>query len=219
MASNAIAVPAAQPVLATPVRAPGTRRRQTVQYLECGVIICWILTTSSGCFGFYLGFDTKVNSAAPMVCQRLGDSCEFKGSHEDMCNACHRTDFDPILILISFYQVMLGLVGLLVSCGSAVVASRFGFLRNRFGRGFLLFFIGTLSIAQGLNFTYTMILTLVVGCIDTAVGFFMMISYVCVSSGKVYDMPGANLTHGGSGNNPALTDAPTNSLLTITPGR
>jgi len=106
--------------------------------------------------------------------------------------------FDPLLILISFYQVLLGLVGLLVSCGAQFVLARFGFLRNRFGRGFFLFFIGTLGIAEGLNSTYTMLLMLVVGCIDTAVGFFLMFSYVCVSSGKVYEQDGTLRLNGGA---------------------
>jgi len=194
-----LAIPTGAQGTWVPARVPGTRRKRTVQGLECGVIICWILTASSGCFGFYLGFDTKISAASdkPLTCQPTGNlTCGPPGSNDDICNACHRTRFDPVLILISFYQVLLGFVGLLVSCGSQWALDRFGFLRNRFGRGFFLFFIGTLSIAQGLNFTYTMILTLVVGSIDTVVGFLLMISYVCVSTGKVYE--GAPGARGGS---------------------
>merc|ERR1711971_843819 len=122
---------------------------------------------SSGCYGFYLGFDTKADSTGPLLCKRDGDQCAAIGGHDSICNECNRSRFDPVMVLISFWQVILGLVGLLVSCGSRLMLERFGFLRNRFGRGFFLFFIGSLGIAQGLNFTHTQVLTLVVGSIDT----------------------------------------------------
>jgi len=214
MASEALvpavaAAPAAPAAVAAP-QPPGTRRRKGVQYLECGVIVCWCLTASSGCFGFYLGFDTKIGDSEPLTCKKTGvnDTCSLNSGHDDICNACHRMHFDPLLILISFYQVVLGGVGLLVSCGSKYVLERFGFLRNRFGRGFLLFFIGTLAIAQGLNFTFTSILTLVVGSIDTGVGFSLMVSYVCVGSGKVYEAPGmlSSTTLSNGAGRPALLD-------------
>lgn len=197
---------------------PGMRRKKTVKILEIGVILCWVLTTSSGCFGFYLGFDTKDGDSKELVCKRDGDQCAAVGSHEAVCNACHRTRFDFVLVVISFYQVLLGLIGLLVSCGSQVVMDRFGFLRNRFGRGFFLFFIGTLGIAQGLNFMYTEYLTLVVGCIDALVGFSLMFSYVCVSSGRVYEpsIGAGAVAVGDVENRPALQDAK-EALVTIAP--
>jgi len=195
-----------EPIRPGSVHPVGYRRRKTVQILECTVILCWVLTASSGCFGFYLGFDTKagadkgdlfscksqharnVNSTkcdltAPFVdCTSCGDKM-----HDTVCDACHKASFDPVLIVISFWEVLLGLVGLLVHCGSTLILDRFGFLRNRFGRGFFLFFIGTLAVAQGLNFTFTTYLPLVVGCIDTVVGICVMFSYVCVKSGDVYN--------------------------------
>merc|ERR1719183_950136 len=91
--------------------------------------------------------------------------------------------------------------------------SRFAFLRNRFGRGFFLFFIGTLGIAQGLNFIYTEFLTLVVGGIDTALGLTLMFSYVCVSTGKVYETPEALTAVGNGELRPAIGDSNSRDAL------
>lgn len=208
------------PTLSEPqaMQPPGTRRRKAVQLIECSVVVCWILTASSGCFGFYLGFDTKDSGVGPMLCKRDGDQCAVSGGHQAVCNECHRSRFDPVMVLVSFYQVVLGLVGLLVSCGSKVVIDRFGFLRNRFGRGFFLFFIGTFGIANGLNFTFTTPLTLIVGIIDTTVGAFLMLSYVCVSSGRVYEVPSfsAAVSNGEQRPVPALHDA-RDALITVAP--
>merc|ERR1712232_1117566 len=125
-------------------------------------------------------------NAEPMVCQREGDGCGVFGGHDSICDACHSSRFDFVLVLISFYMVVIGLVGLLTACGSPLMRGEFGFVRSRFGRGFLMFFIGTLACAQGMNFTYVQYVTLVVGIIDTSIGALLMLSYLCVASGQVH---------------------------------
>jgi hypothetical protein len=151
------------------------------------------------------------------------DKCVASSSHDKICQACHAQKFDFVLILTSFYQVVLGLVGLLVSCGSQVVLDRFGFLRNRFGRGFFLFFIGTLGVAQGLDALYTMVLTLVVGSINTAIGFLVMCSYACVKSGDVYTRPptlagnSAPLTLNNGDQRAAIADTRNDAIVPVGP--
>eukprot|EP00928_Gymnodinium_smaydae_P099508 TRINITY_DN9517_c0_g1_i2.p1 TRINITY_DN9517_c0_g1~~TRINITY_DN9517_c0_g1_i2.p1 ORF type:complete len:206 (-),score=9.49 TRINITY_DN9517_c0_g1_i2:9-626(-) len=175
----------------------GTRRRRVVKTVDWIAFACWALTSSAGCYGFYLGFDTR-ETGGPLVCQREGDGCAALGGHKAVCDACHRSQFDFVQVLISFYMVVFGLMGLLFACGAPVVRDEFAFLRSRFGRGFFMFFIGTLAVAQGVNFTYVQSLTLAVGCVDTAVGAFLMLSYSCVSSGQLYAKQagkgGANVT-------------------------
>jgi hypothetical protein len=108
-----------------------------------------------------------------------------------------------MLVLTSFYMAIFGFFGMLASCGAPVVKNRFGFLRNRCGRGFFLFFIGTLAVGQGLNFTYTENLTLAAGITSVILGFAQMISYSCVSSGGVYR---ASSQSDGPSNAPMLRD-------------
>lgn len=166
---------------------------------------------SIGCYGFYLGFDTKEEtSAKDGVCGFNADkqTCVLLADRGKLCRACHESGFDVMMILISFYMAFFGVVGMGTSCGfgTSLQGGRFGFMRNRMGRGFFLFFMGTLAVAQGANFLYTQSLTLGtlrvkldtrkhmldlsylhclgVGIVDCVVGFAMMFSYCFVKSGE-----------------------------------
>jgi len=119
-----------------------------------------------------------------MICQREGDGCGIIAGHEAICDACHRSRFDFVMILVSFWMVVFGLVGLLAAFGAPFIRGECGFLRSRMGRGFFMFFIGTLGFAQGMDFTYVEPLTLIVGSIDMAHGILLMMSYTCVAKGN-----------------------------------
>mmetsp|Transcript_38964 Transcript_38964/g.70334 ORF Transcript_38964/g.70334 Transcript_38964/m.70334 type:complete len:210 (+) Transcript_38964:56-685(+) len=168
--------------MATELKPAGHRRSIAVRILRWTEVVCWILTASTGCYGFYLGFDTR-DAGEDLVCQREGDGCGIIAGHAALCNACHRSRFDFIMILISFWMVIFGLVGLLAAFGAPFIRGECGFLRSRMGRGFFMFFIGTLGFAQGIDFTYIESLTLAVGCTDMAQGILLMLSYFCVGKG------------------------------------
>jgi hypothetical protein len=184
-----------------PSMPPGTKRKYVVWALEIAVFLCWIFIMSAGCFGFYLGFNTKYEKQShDQVCGLTGkvenSTCGLnqvgQDFHKQVCSLCNEGSFDFLLILTSFYMAVFGFFGLFASCGTPFIMNRFGFLKNRCGRGFFLFFIGSLAVAQGLNFTYTEYLTLAAGIAAMSLGFCQMISYSCVSSGGVYQQQGGN---------------------------
>jgi hypothetical protein len=173
------------------------RNRSLVRGLEYAAVLCWLATLSAGVYGCWLGYNTRAadHGTDASVCQLvtrdetalLGEArCKLTSDHGAVCAACHRAKTDAMLILISFYMTLFGLLGAVSSSGVCDVSGSFGFLRSRIGRGVLLVFVGSLAIAQGTNFLYTENFTLVVGCIDTFFGLLVLLSYCLVPSGVQY---------------------------------
>ena len=182
---------------ATASASPGngrSRREQYVDVMKALMIIAWIATASIGCYGFYLGWDTKSRPADDFkICSanrnKNGtiDSCSPVSDDRTICDYCHEAGFDPVMILISFYMVVFGVIGLASECKISATFKRFGFLTSRLGRGLFMMFIGTLACAEGYTFFYTQKLTVVCGAIDVFVGFCCFASYLCVKSGEAGD--------------------------------
>ena len=142
-------------------------KRKFVSWLRIFSFVSHIFIMSVGCYGFYLGYDTKHNL--------------------DIANACvagvHARDFDIVMIMISLYMIILAFIACLAECRAAWVGKKFGFLASRGGRGFFMLFIGSLAVAEGVNFWYTQHLTFASGVVYMLVGFLNIASYACVSSG------------------------------------
>lgn len=113
------------------------------------------------------------------VCAMNNDTCSVTGHHRAICDACHRSSVDIVMILVSVYMILFGFIGMAGSCGY-YLKDNFGFLKSQFGRGFFIFFIGTLAVAQGVNFEYSEKYTMTIGIIDTLLGFVIMVSYFCL---------------------------------------
>lgn len=178
----------------TPASPSRPKREQFVDIMKVFMIISWCATASIGCYGFYLGWDTKSRPqndfdicAAPKDKNGTIESCTPIKDDRTICNYCHERGFDPVMVLISFYMVIFGVVGLAAECKMSSTFKRFGFLTSRLGRGLFLMFIGTLACAEGYTFFYTQKLTVVCGAVDIFVGFCCFSSYLCVKSGNAGD--------------------------------
>eukprot|EP00937_MAST-01D_sp_MAST-1D-sp2_P005998 g5998.t1 len=102
------------------------RRRcaqQCVRVTKWLAIIANVLLTSIGAYGFYLGFHT------------------FNDQQE----------LDLVLVLISFYMAVFGLMGLAGECKARILYGKFGFLSSRLGRGIFYLIIGSLATVQGIQ--------------------------------------------------------------------
>ena len=84
-------------------------------------ILADVLLISIGCYGFYLGFHT------------------FNVQQE----------LDLVLVLISLYMVLFGLIGLGGELRARVLYDKFGFLGSRLGRACFYIVIGSLATVQG----------------------------------------------------------------------
>ena len=116
--------------------------------------------SSVGCYGFYLGFDTTPGASG--------------GYSNDK--------FDGTMILISFYMVMFGLIGLLAECRMTRTFSKFGFLASRFGRGVFYIFIGSFAVVQGEAFCvqeHGQCLTFATGIFVVTNGILYILTYFC----------------------------------------
>ena len=148
-----------------------TSKRSFVKWLRIFSFASHIFVMTVGCYGFYLGYDTKHNTDIAAACVR-GE---------------HAKDFDIVMIMISLYMVILAFLAMLAECRAAWVGKKFGFLASRGGRGFYMLFIGSLAVAEGVNFWYTQHLTFACGVVYMLVGFLNIASYGCVSSGDQGD--------------------------------
>ena len=97
-----------------------------VKVCKVFAIISNILMSSVGAYGFYLGFHT-FNSAQQV---------------------------DAVLVLISLYMAVAGLLGLGGELKARVLFHKFGFLSSRMGRACFYMIMGSLATVQGIQTAY-----------------------------------------------------------------
>ena len=114
--------------------------------------------------------------------------------------------------MISLYMVILAFLAMLAECRASWVGRKFGFLASRGGRGIYMLFIGSLAVAEGVNFWYTQHLTFASGIVYMVLGVLNIASYMCVSSGDqgdagVLKRPKGNPNFGGEAEGLAMNAA------------
>lgn len=161
---------------------PEIRYRRGMRLLSMANFAAWLFTASVGCYGFYVGWNTDSHDFGDKVCGFSRDECVVVASHKTLCAACHQTTTDYTMILISFYQVLFGMLGILAECRSILALRQFRFTSSRFGRGVLSLLVGTVAISEGLAFSYAESWTFASGVLSTLVGVFSILSYCFVPS-------------------------------------
>ena len=55
------------------------------------------------------------------------------------------------MVLISFYMLVFGLIGIMAECKAEIMFHKLGFLASRFGRGCFYLFVSTLALVEGMQ--------------------------------------------------------------------
>ena len=137
---------------------------KTLLFIRVLAALSCVALASIGSYGFYLGFNT-----------RPGDT------------RVPKQRFDSVMILISFYMVLFGILGLLAEMKMASAFGKFGFLASRFGRGSLYVFIGSFAVVEGHTFCFDdkgQCLTFSSGVVACTAGALYILSYCLVGTGK-----------------------------------
>lgn len=91
--------------------------------------------------------------------------------------------------MISLYMVLFGLLGFAAECKiRSGPLRKFQFLASRGGRGCAAIFIGSIAMTVGWQFADEsdhVYWICVAGMYDVVIGFLLLLSYTCVSTGKV----------------------------------
>lgn len=132
----------------------------TAKYVCVWSLLVGILTASVGCYGFYfsMGF----------------------GQDEGKFNAA--------MLMISIYMVLFGVIGAAAEMKISSTFDKFGFLASRGGRGLANFFIGSIAATIGYQFSSShdhVYWITIAGVYDMIVGFFLILTYTCVSTGQL----------------------------------
>lgn len=101
------------------------------------------------------------------------------GSHRSLCYACHEEKFCATMMLVSLYQIIFGLIGMVSDCGFR--SKLFGFTRSKIGRSLLMIFIGSFATALG-NEYRAQKLTFASGIVSLSLGFVELCYYTCIGS-------------------------------------